>query len=129
MRLRANELCPIHRSVSCCGRERIAKPRLIRLGVQRVEDPHHPRGYRELRSPAEMRKLLNRKIREQAGICAICHEEFTDYSDVSPDHRNPKGMGERGATITQTTFKQYIGGVTTRRDQREWTVNGPSADH
>jgi hypothetical protein len=93
MRLRANEVCPIHRSLSCCGRERIAKPRLIRLGVQRVEDPHHPRGYRELRSPAEMRNLLNRKIREQAGICAICHEEFTDYNDVVPDHRNPKGMG------------------------------------
>jgi len=93
MRLRANEVCPIHRSVSCCGRDRIAKPRLIRLGVQRVEDPHHPRGYRELRSPAEMRKLLNRKIREQAGICAICHQEFTDYNDVVPDHRNPKGMG------------------------------------
>jgi hypothetical protein len=63
------------------------------LGVQRVEDPHHERGYRELRSRAEMRKLLNRKIREQAGICAICHEEFTDYNNVVPDHRNPKGMG------------------------------------
>ena len=73
MRLRANEMCPIHRSVSCCGRDRIAKPRLIRLGVQRVEDPHHPRGYRELRSPAEMRKLLNRKIREQAGISPLGH--------------------------------------------------------
>jgi len=82
MRLRANEVCPIHRSLSCFGRERIPKPRLIRLGVQRVEDSHHPRGYRELRSPAEMRKLLNRKIRQQAGICAICHEEFTDYNDV-----------------------------------------------
>jgi hypothetical protein len=93
MRLRANEVCPIHRSVSCCGRDRIARPRLIRIAVQRVEDPHHPRGYRELRSPAEMRKLLNRKIREQAGICTICHEEFTDYNDVVPNHRNPKGTG------------------------------------
>jgi len=63
------------------------------MGVQRVEDPHHPRGYRELRSPAEMRKMLNRKIRQQAGICAICHEEFTDYNDIVPDHRDPKGMG------------------------------------
>lgn len=71
----------------------IPKPRLIRLGVQRVDDPHHPRGYRELRSPAEMRKLLNRKIRQQAGICAICHEEFTDYNDIVPDHKEPKGMG------------------------------------
>jgi hypothetical protein len=49
-----------------------------------VEDPHHPRGYRELRSPAEIRRLLNRKVRQQAGICAICHEEFTDYNDIVP---------------------------------------------
>ena len=84
MRLRNNELCPIHKSVSCCGRDLLRKPKLIRLGVQRVEDPHHPRGYRELRSPAEMRKLLNRKIRLQGGICAICHEEFTDYNDIVP---------------------------------------------
>jgi 5-methylcytosine-specific restriction endonuclease McrA len=93
MRLRGNELCPIHNSASCCGRELMPKPRLIRLGIQRVEDPHHPRGYRELRSPAEMRKLLNRKIVQQGGICAICHEDFTDYNDVVPDHKNPKGMG------------------------------------
>ena len=93
MRLRRNEFCPIHRSLFCCGRETLPKPRLVRLGVQRVEDPHHPRGYRELRSPAEMRKLLNRKVREQAGICAICHEAFTDYNDIVPDHKNPKGMG------------------------------------
>ena len=93
MRLRSNELCPIHKSLSCCGRQFLPKPKLIRLGVQRVEDPHHPRGFRELRSPAEMRKLLNRKIVQQGGICAICHEDLTDYNDVAPDHRNPKGMG------------------------------------
>lgn len=40
----------------------------------------------ELRSPAEMRKLLNRKIVEQTGICAICEEEFTGYNDVVSDH-------------------------------------------
>ena len=78
MRLRRNEHCPIHRSITGCGREPMPKPRIIRLGVQRIDDPHHPRGYRELRSPAEMRKLLNRKVRLQAGICAICHEEFSD---------------------------------------------------
>src|SRR5215472_6655177 len=93
MRLRINELCPIHRSLSCCGRELLPKPKLVRLGVQRVDDAHHPRGYRELRSPTEMRKLLNRKIRQQTGICAICHEEFTHYNDIVPDHKNPKGMG------------------------------------
>jgi len=93
MKLRSNEFCPIHKSLSCCGRETLPKPRLVRLGVQRVEDPHHPRGYRELRSPAEMRKLLNRKILQQGGIYAICHEEFTDYNDIVPGHKNPKGMG------------------------------------
>ena len=96
MRLRRNEYCPIHRSLFCCGREPIRKERrttIVRMGVQRIEDPHHPRGYRELRSPAEMRKLPNRKIVEQGRKCAICHEEFTDYSDVVPDHRSPKGMG------------------------------------
>ena len=93
MKLRTNELCPIHKSVSCCGRESLPRPKLVRLGVQRVEDPHHPRGYRELRSPAEMRKLMKRKIAEQGGRCGICHEEFTDYNDVVPDHKNPKGMG------------------------------------
>lgn len=40
-----------------------------------------------------MRKLLNRKIVEQNRKCAICHEEFTDYNDVVPDHKDPKGMG------------------------------------
>ena len=93
MRLRTHELCPIHKSHSCCGREPLPRPKLIRLGVQRIEDPHHPRGYRELRSPAEMRKLLNRKFWSRARICAICHEEFTDYNDIVPDHRDPKGMG------------------------------------
>ena len=93
MKLRCNELCPIHRSICCCGRDGVAKPKLVRLGIQRIEDPHHPRGFRELRSPAEMRKLLNRKIVEQNGICPICNEEFTDYNDIVPDHKNPKGMG------------------------------------
>lgn len=94
MRIRRNEYCPIHRSRYCCGREPIHhKSRLMRPGVQRIEDPHHPRGYRELRSPAEMRKLLKRKIVAQDRKCALCYEEFTDYNDVVPDHRNPKGMG------------------------------------
>ena len=82
-----------HRSLFCCGREQVRKTRTIRLGVQRIEDPHHPRGYRELRSPVEMRKLLNRKAVEQDRKCAICHEEFTGYNDVVPDHEDPKGMG------------------------------------
>jgi hypothetical protein len=92
MKVRRNELCPIQRSLFCCGREQSRRERRLRLGVQRIEDPHHPRGYRELRSPAEMRKLLNRKIVEQGGRCAICHKEFAEYSDIIPDHHVPSGI-------------------------------------
>ena len=94
MKLRRNQYCPVHNSRSCCGRGLLpSKPRLVRLGVQRIEDEHHPRGYRELRSPGEMRKVLDRKIVEQNRMCAICHIEFTEYNDIVPDHKNPKGMG------------------------------------
>jgi hypothetical protein len=89
MRLRRNELCPIHRLVSGYGREPMQKERtiIIRIGVQRIEDPHDP-GYREHRSPAAMRKLLNRKIVEPDRKCAFCHEEFPDCNDIVPDSRD-----------------------------------------
>ena len=93
MKLRRNEYCPIHGSLFCCGREQARKERRFQLGVQRIEDPHHPREYRELRSPAEMRKLLNRKTVEQDGKCAICRAPFTEYNEIVPDHIEPKGMG------------------------------------
>jgi hypothetical protein len=94
MRLRRNQLCPIHRSQFCCGREVIPIERRQRqLGVRRIDDPYHPRGYREIRSNAEMHKLMDRKIVAQNSECAICNEEFTDYSDNVPDHMNPRGMG------------------------------------
>jgi hypothetical protein len=86
MKLRRNEFCPIHRSLFCCGREQARKEHRFQLGVQRIEDPHHPRGYREIRSRAEMRRLLNRKIVEQDGKCAICGATFTDFNEIVPDH-------------------------------------------
>jgi len=84
MKLRPNEYCPIHKSVRCCGREPTQHELSLQPGIRRIDYSHHPRGYRELRSTAEMRKLLNRKIVEQGRKCAICHEEFTDYNDVVP---------------------------------------------
>ena len=98
MKLRRNEYCPIHRSLFCCGREPIPKVRKTRqLGVQRIEDPHHPRGYRELRSNAEMRKLLNRKIVEQGRECALCHGEFTNYNDIVGNSASLEGVEEHFA--------------------------------
>ena len=121
MKLRRNQRCPIHKSFFCCGRESLPhKPRQIRLGVQRIEDPYHPRGYRELRSPAEMRKLVNRKIVEQNGICPICEEKFTDYNDVVPDHKRCKGMGGAWRDDHPDNIQQHTGGATGKRDQPEW---------
>ncbi len=92
MKLRQKERCPIHKSLFCCGRKHEKGQRNL-AGAQRIEDPYHPRGYREIRSPAEMKKLLTRKISEQDMKCGICGEAFTDCSDIVPDHIRSKGMG------------------------------------
>jgi len=60
-----------------------------------LEDPHHRGDTRELRSPAEMRKLLNRKIVEQDRKCAMCHEEFTDYTYVRAGSQESQRNGQR----------------------------------
>ncbi len=95
-RLTKNALCPIHRSRFCCGRARKEQPSAIKGitkcgGVTRIPDEHHPRGYREIRTPAELRRLKDKKIREQEGKCGICHKDFTDYRDIVPDHIDPRG--------------------------------------
>ncbi len=106
-KLRRGEFCVIHSSYFCCGRER---PKLTRhkkasraklgskwipagRGVWRIDDPHHPRGYREKRSDAAIHTLVKLKILEQNGLCAYCHLEFTDSSEVVGAHKKPKGMG------------------------------------
>lgn len=94
MRLRPSQLCPIHRPLACCGRQPVSKERRThQIGVRRIEDPQDPRGYREIRSNAELRKLMERKIAAQSEICALCMEKFIDYGDIVPDHINPRGMG------------------------------------
>jgi hypothetical protein len=93
MKLRRNELCAIHHSYFCCGRKKSQSRRNPWSPVRRIEDPHHPRGYRERRSPSEMRRLLQRKIAEQNSRCALCGREFKHFRDIVPDHIQPKGMG------------------------------------
>jgi hypothetical protein len=107
MKLRRNQYCPIHRSLSCCGREPVSKGRgARRLGVQRIEDSHHPRGYRELRSKAEMRKLLDRKIVGQNRQCAICQVMFTHYNDIVP---RPHGSERDGRIATRRPSGEHSG--------------------
>jgi hypothetical protein len=119
MKLRRNQYCPIHHSLSCCGRDPVPKGRGVRrLGVQRIEDSHHPRGYRELRSKAEMRKLLDRKIVEQNRQCAICQVAFTHYATSCLTTWIREGWEDRAETTIRRTFRQCTGGVTARRDPR-----------
>jgi hypothetical protein len=111
-KLRRGEICPIHKSYFCCGRENKDFRRKVGFvflkdqktmsairwepvgpGVWRIVDPHHPRGFRERRSRSAMRILLHQKIAEQNRCCAICHKEFTDYSEIVAEHREPCGMG------------------------------------
>lgn len=101
--LKANALCPIHRRRDCCGRSEVhryirkahTKWETVRTGVRRIKDEHadHSDGFRYKLSPAEMRKVIDQKIREQWALCSICDQPLTDYNDVVPDHKKPKGLG------------------------------------
>jgi len=56
MRLRRNEFCPIHKSISCCGREHVPKPRLIRLEILMTDDTRGTlHGLLHVRAPADVR--------------------------------------------------------------------------
>jgi 5-methylcytosine-specific restriction endonuclease McrA len=99
-RLRRRELCPLHRSYYCdCHGPRkekarpFAKPR--KPDVERVIDAHHPRGYREICSPAELRRRKNLLILQAEGHprCYLCGEEFSSYQEIELEHIEPKGMG------------------------------------
>lgn len=104
MKLATSKLCPLHHRRDCCGRKSLKSETSIpnggrreyvsfEPGVTRIPDEHHPRGYREHRSPSAMRRLLERKIKEQHRLCGICGKEFDDARDIVPDHREPRGLG------------------------------------
>jgi hypothetical protein len=119
MKLRRNQYCPIHRSLSCCGGEPVSKGRRARrLGVQRVEDTHHPRGYRELRSKAEMRKLLDRKLSSRTDNAPFARWRLPTMVTSFPTTSIPEEWEDRAETTIRRTFRQCTGGVMARRDPR-----------
>jgi hypothetical protein len=96
--------CPIHHRFDCCGRtpkKSLEKKKgwtKVGPGLYRIEDPTHPRGYRERRSDSAMRDLVDRKIVEQEQCCPSeemggCGKPFEDRRDVVPDHIDPRGAG------------------------------------
>jgi hypothetical protein len=68
MKLRRNQYCPIHRSLSCCGRELVQK---------------------ESRD-AEVAQPQDRRTKQAMRHCEVA---FTNYGDIVPDHIDPRGMG------------------------------------
>lgn len=67
-----------------------------RLAVERVEDQFHPRGYREVCSPAEMRRRKLEFIEKQSGLCALCERPLSpDPRLVQLDHKKTMPAGCR----------------------------------
>lgn len=100
MLLRKGQRCPVCHSFWCqchgtlVRKEKGASKRVqIGPGVYKIPDQHHPRGYRVHRTKSAMRDLLVKKVEEQEGRCFYCHKEFQTFAEVTPDHREPRGMG------------------------------------
>lgn len=94
-KLRAKELCPLHRRRDCCGRaefNRYSQPKKkgqwhpIRAGLWRSDDG------REKCSPAELRRRKGDLIRKYP-VCRACGLTFTDYDEIELAHIESKGMG------------------------------------
>jgi hypothetical protein len=101
--LSPSERCPIHKKApyTClCHRvqgkkvQKGSKWEQVKIGVRRIKDQFadHPDGYRYKYSPAEMRKVLLKKIEEQGGNCAICEKPFDTLLNIEADHKTPRGM-------------------------------------
>ena len=121
MRLRRNQLCPLHRSLFCCGRE--AKPR-ERRQRQMGGSPHrgptpspgipgNPLKRRDAEAPSTGRSSPRRASapsvwRGSPSTPTSCPTTFT-----------PAVWAEPGGTITRTTSKPSTGGATARRDRAE----------
>ncbi len=89
------------------------------MGVRRVEDQHHPRGYRELRSNGEMRKLLDRKIVDQKGNAHSVMDSSPITATWYPTTSIPGAWTELGETIILKTSRLSTGGATGKRDRAE----------
>ncbi|MCU1301933.1 MAG: endonuclease [Candidatus Sulfotelmatobacter sp.] len=98
--LRKGEMCPVHRSFYCCGRvepkeRKRPQPFPSQPGVRRIADKFHPRGYREICSPAECRRRKHQLMATGDLKCFYCKKDLRagEYADIDLCHIEPKGMG------------------------------------
>lgn len=107
LKLKPNERCPLHPNDWHCSCRPVVKSRPVTPaekkaagkwyqvgpGIQRIDDKHHPRGFREKRTVAALRPILMQKIQDQDALCAICGKPMDDLANIAPDHIDPKGSG------------------------------------
>lgn len=97
--LRPGQLCPLHHSYYCCGRKPVPKSaaqhkRLqFMRGITIIQDPHHPRGFRERCSQAELNRRKDQMLRSGQTTCFYCGKDFEPYTDIVTAHKEPKAMG------------------------------------
>jgi hypothetical protein len=98
--LRKGEMCPLHKSFYCCGRNqptpKVSKKRVYSgAGVRRIEDEFHPRGYREICSASELRRRKHTLMASGDLTCFYCKEDMRncEYSEIELCHIEPKGLG------------------------------------
>ncbi len=110
MKLRAKELCPLHRRRDCCGRsQEIAravtpKPNWRGIGPGVREYP----GGRIVKTPAALKRRKDFLLKKET-VCAACEEAFTDYREVDLAHREGAGMSgwKRDDSDANTTLLHH----------------------
>jgi hypothetical protein len=94
--LRKAERCPLHNSYACvCHKGPSTKPTppkaVFVRGVKRIEDPFHPRGFRE-EINAQEKKRRKYLLLTKGKTCFYCGQEFTRYDEIELCHKEPKGF-------------------------------------
>jgi hypothetical protein len=96
---------------SCCGRE--ARDH----GIWASDESRMPVIPGDTGNSDPMRRCgsCSMEISSLRTATAPSSGEFTDYSDVVPDHISPRGMGGAGETIIRKTFRLSAGGAIGRK--------------
>ena len=124
MKLSRNEYCPIHRSRFCCGRQQSKKERKLRLGVQRVEDPHHPRGIASFVHQPRCASCSTGRSPSRAESAESATRLLSIAARSSPTISSQEEWEQHDETIIRITFRLCIDGAMARRGRKELVYQG-----